>query len=415
VRRASVAAEESKVIDQADNNLPESRMGLLFVLPWSLEAIGGVNEVVRNLIAQAIASRRWSPSLLVADYEARQPVRRDEANLDTVRIRLMSLWLPGQGLRALVACALLWPLNLYRIVRLLGSLRTECINIHYVGPAALTLLLAARVARRRPRVVLSFHGADITHFTSRSPVHLRLLRFMIHLADSTVCCSHDLLSQLQAAIAEPVTRGTVVHNGIDVDRTRSLLRNNSAIHDLLPTSYIANVATFEPKKGQDLLVRAFALVREQLPQVKLVLAGREGPWLGRVRELVESLDLRDRVVILTNLSHSDALRTIAGAGLFVLCSRREPFCIVLLEAAALEAPVVAMSVGGVPEFVVDGQTGLLVPSEDVEMLARQIVRLQQDAALAERLALGAAERVKEKFSWTNAFRAYEVVFRRIPR
>lgn len=390
----------------------DTRRSILFVLPWSLQEIGGVNEVVRNLAAEAAASGRWHPMLMVADYEALHPRWGEGNKLETVRMRLVPAWLPGQGLHALIAFLLVWPLNLLRVARLLAQLRPESINVHYVGPATLTLLLAARLIPARPRVVLSFHGADIAFFTSRSGCHLRLLRWMVHLADACVCCSHDLIALLRSAIADPVERGTVIHNGIDIERTQKLLTEGRGRAEVTGREYIVNVATFEAKKGQDVLVQAFARVRVQFPGLRLVLAGREGPWLEHVRALVDELRLREHVLILTNLSHPDALRLIADARLFLLCSRREPFGIVLLEAATFNVPVVATSVGGVPEIVADGQTGVLVPSEDVEALAREVVRLLQDRALAARLARGAAERARERFTWQLAFGAYEQQYRR---
>jgi L-malate glycosyltransferase len=392
--------------------IDDGRRTLLLVLPWSLREIGGVNEVVRNLIVRAQASGCWHPVLLESDYGIRRPLRAHVDGVDTVRMRLTPAWLPGDGLRRLAALLLLWPLNLLRVARLIASLRPECINIHYIGPATLTLLLAARLTPARPRLVLSFHGSDITYFTERGAWHRRLLGWMVRLADSSVCCSHALLQQLREGSSDPVSHGAVIHHGIDVARTRGLVKDESRSSEGVGSDYLVNVATFEPKKGQDLLLRAFAQARDQLPGLKLVLAGRESPWLVHLQTLISELRLGDRVVVLQNLSHPDALRLISGARLFVLGSRREPFGIVLLEAAVLEIPVLSTSAGGVPEVVVDGQTGVLVACEDIDALAHEMVRLCRDRELAERLARAAAQRVRDTFTWERAFAAYEAQCKR---
>lgn len=383
---------------------------LLFVLPWSIAAIGGVNEVVRNLIQCASVSGRWRALLLESDYGSKQPRFETVAGFETVWMQLMAPWLPGDTWRSLLATLVVWPRNLLRLRSLFGRLQPACVNVHYPGAATLTLLLAARLCRPRIRVVLSFHGADLEALSSRSFWHRGLLRLALRMADGVVCCSAGLGAQLRAAAPAVSYRDHVVHNGVDVEQIKALSSQGELPSALQGVEFIVSVGTFEEKKGHDLLMRAFVDVRRLFPSLHLVLVGRDGPFRKRLEQLREELQLSASVTFLTDLPHGDALRVMARARAFVLASRREPFGIVLLEASVLELPIVATRVGGVAEIVEDRRSGRLVPAEDPPALAEAIVEVLGANEQATQLGQAAAERVRSCFTWHQAFAAYEEIY-----
>jgi glycosyltransferase involved in cell wall biosynthesis len=116
--------------------------------------------------------------------------------------------------------------------------------------------------------------------------------------------------------------------------------------------------------------------------------------------------LQDRVTVGTNVAHAVALRALGGADVFVLSSRNEAFSVALLEAAALGKPVVATNVCGVPELIRDGDTGVVVPSEDPEALARGILRLLDDRRFAAQCGQRLQELVRTRFTLENTSRSY---------
>jgi starch synthase len=120
-------------------------------------------------------------------------------------------------------------------------------------------------------------------------------------------------------------------------------------------------------------------------------------------------------VIFPDCSHADTLATIAAAELFVLPSRQEPFGIVLLEAASLGTPVVASRVGGIPEIVEDGRTGVLVPPEDPGVLAAAIHALLRDPDRARRHAAALRDVAESRFTWHQAAESYVALFRPVRR
>lgn len=168
------------------------------------------------------------------------------------------------------------------------------------------------------------------------------------------------------------------------------------------------VARFVRDKGQDLLVEAVQrLGRDDL---RLFFIGEtEGDWYRQIRSQVEAARLAERVHF---LGHREDVPDLLGAmDLFLAPSRREALSLSIIEAAAMSLPVVAARVGGIPEVIVDRQTGLLVPVDDSPALAEAIGQLLDDPALAERLARAGRERYLRQFSLDAMLDGHEAVYR----
>ena len=138
-----------------------------------------------------------------------------------------------------------------------------------------------------------------------------------------------------------------------------------------------------PVKGHTYLIMAFAQVITEIPNIRLVFLG-DGELRGELSGQVKTLGLEKQVLFLG--MRNDVPEIISCSDLFVLPSINEGFGVVLLEAMAMKCPVVATNVGGVPEVVLDGETGILVPPRDPVQLARGIIRLLKDRSLAFQMA-----------------------------
>lgn len=382
---------------------------VLFSIPWELHLPGGVNEVVRNLLDQTRRSGELDPVLLITDYSFAQPVSDTAGAQGTIRMRLVGVWRDSRPLRYLVTVLVRLPSNYCRLVRMLRRLRPRAVNVHFPSLSSLTLLWALRTACPGAKFVVSFHGIDLVELERGGWLTRRWWRVLLRSADAITCCSRDLAARLIAA-AGPRTSGVVaIHNGVDTARLAEEIAGHEPVPDMPRGAYVVNVGTFETKKGQDVLVRAFARLRERRPDLSLVLVGRSGPQLQAVRDLIDTLGLRECVQLRLDLPHAQALSLIRSARVFALSSRQEPFGIVLLEAAYFTIPVVATRVGGVPEVVADGVSGLLVPADDVTALADALARVLDDESLARRLADAARQRTLTEFTWRDAFVRYRAL------
>lgn len=165
---------------------------------------------------------------------------------------------------------------------------------------------------------------------------------------------------------------------------------------------VVAVGRLVPKKGFDVLVRAVALARADVPGLTLDIVG-EGPCRSQLEALVEELGLGEAVRLLGARDHAESLARIAGASVFALPCRiapdgdRDAMPVVIKEAMVREVPVVATDVVAVPEMLADG-CGILVPEEDPAALAEALVRVLRDRRLAEDVGRRARRRVRESFT-----------------
>ena len=174
-------------------------------------------------------------------------------------------------------------------------------------------------------------------------------------------------------------------------------------------SRLVMVARFEEPKDHATLLRAVARLDPSIPWT-LDLVG-DGPGLPAAAELAQELGIGHRVRFLG--ARRDVERILAGAAALVLCTWREGLPLAILEAMRAGLPVVASAVGGVPEAVVDGVTGYLVPAGDVDAVAERLARLLSDAELRERLGRAGRQRFEECFSLDPMVNATLAVYRQV--
>lgn len=195
---------------------------------------------------------------------------------------------------------------------------------------------------------------------------------------------------------------------------RLLAQSKSAVRGqlgLLPDDYVAVcVANLIPRKGQDLLVEALAECVKSIPNFKLLLVGKEsGSWSKTLHRRVAELGVTDHVAFLG--TRADALAFTCAADVFVFLTRAEAQGIAVLEAMALQTPIVATDAGSVAESIRDGEHGLLIPIDDFKSLAAAVVRLSQDQTLKQNLAAQAAHRYWHNFSKSRQVERYGEVLK----
>jgi glycosyltransferase involved in cell wall biosynthesis len=154
-------------------------------------------------------------------------------------------------------------------------------------------------------------------------------------------------------------------------------------------------------------VRAIALASKQNPRLRLLIVG-DGPQRESIERLVAELGLANRVRLLG--MRSDVRRLLAASDAFLLTSVSEGIPVTLIEAMAAGVPIVSTAVGGVPEVVVDGTTGLLAAAGDVAGIATALAQLADDQRLRRKLADAAEHRVRDRFSEDSMIARYDELF-----
>lgn len=256
---------------------------------------------------------------------------------------------------------------------------------------------ALSVARRhRVPGVLHVHGSDFDRFVERGPaLRRRVIKGVLQAADAVVVLSSEWAEVVRHAA--PAARIVVIPNGVSIPA--------HATDDSGPFVTLGRIGE---RKGSYLLVDALASLGKHAPE--LVLAG-DGE-LNEVRDRaaragVGSLTIRGWV---TPEERHELLR---HARAFILPSYAEGLPMALLEAMAHGIPVVATPVGGVPQVVRDGETGLLVAAGDAAALAAALARLDGDPVLRSRLGIAGRELVSRQFNSRRTIDGLAGVYRRL--
>jgi glycosyltransferase involved in cell wall biosynthesis len=394
------------MVDSLAQETRLERPGYLFVLPWSLAGIGGVNQVVYRLYQRAASGREIRPWLLVTCWEK----LKDGGYVTGVRqmhLRLRSPWEEGWRVKEIAGFLLALPSSLWILARFLRAERVRVVNPHFPDLACLHFALLRRLGLFCGSLVFSLHGAEINQAASSRGIERFLWRFLLRSADAITACSRWLASVAVNFDPSLAQRVRVVYNAADeADRNDG---SSGAGEPPLSTEterIVLNIGKFEHKKGQDVLLAAFKRLLGDRPDIHLVLVGGAGPALDEVQGAIIAEGLEDRVRLNVNVPHHLIWRFLAEASVFVLSSRIEPFGIVVLEAGLSEVPVVASNVGGVPEIVTDGVNGRLVPPDDPVALANAMAEFLDHPAEAARMAKQLRHNILTRFSWEQCYQGY---------
>ena len=323
---------------------------------------------------------------------------------DRTRFDLRFVSLSTRGPVANELQALGWPVTameeppglrpglVWRLAKMLRQWGTHVVHAHntkpllYGGPAA-------RLAGVR-RVVYTRHGQRHGATWQQNV----LFRLASRTADSIVCVSDDSAA-LCAREGVPAPRVARIWNGIDTSRF--------AFSGPRPDGPAVMVGRLSPEKSVDTLLRAVRIVVGTNPAFRLEIAG-DGACLPALRELARELALEQHVSFLGEVRDVPAL--LGRGSLFVLPSLTEGVSLTLLEAMARGLPVVATRVGGTPEVVVEGRTGILVPPADSEALARAMLQVLADERLGRQMGEAGRRRVESCFDVRQMTACYERLY-----
>jgi glycogen(starch) synthase len=223
-------------------------------------------------------------------------------------------------------------------------------------------------------------------------------------ADYVTCCSEDLLEQLCKRIPELCGRSRVIYNGLPA-HSAAPRKLNSKIELLC-------VGRLVPEKGFDLALEAFEKLCARYPDARLTLAG-DGPERKALEHRAERLGIRDRIEFLGWVAPDSIPERMNRASLLLMPSRREGLPLVAIEASLVGLPIVATNVGGLPEVIDAGSTGLLVPPEDSSALTKAMVSILEDPKRARAMGEAARGRALERFDLQTQVDAYDGLYRKL--
>ena len=294
------------------------------------------------------------------------------------------------------------------IVRLFKLLRAEQPDVvqAFLFWANVAARACGRILRAFP-VISSYHDEVVSEGWL-----VRLVdRLTLTWTDRIVCCSGAVGRSVVSRIGGKIEHCTIIPFGVDIDQfepTAAATRRELGLRD--SRKVIGTVCRLvEPKKGLRFLLQAMAVLARRYgqPPCQLLIVG-DGPSRHELELLREQLGLSSWVVFAG--SRRDIPRVLHALDAFVLPSLYEGFGIALLEAMAAGKPVIATAVGGIPEFVLSGETGLLVEPGNVEALADAIDRLLSHPQQARIMGAKGRIRVGESYHISTVVRQHEQVY-----
>jgi glycosyltransferase involved in cell wall biosynthesis len=295
--------------------------------------------------------------------------------------------------------------SLRELTRLLRIRAADVLVTHSYKPNLLGRLAARRVGIPHVAVSRGWTGESL-----KIRMYEAIDRFGLKYADRVVAVSDAQAVKVLRCGVDPakvlVIRNAATPAGVPAGDARERLRNYFPA-DTDVSHVVLAAGRLSPEKGFQVLVEAAATVLRAMPTAGFVLFG-EGKDLGRLERRVRELGIMDRFLLPGFTSELGVLQP--GADLAVLPSFTEGLPNAALEASAAGVPVVATSVGGNPEVVLDGQTGYLVPSGQPEALAVKIVELLKDESKREQFGIAARERMASEFTFAAQASRYVDLF-----
>jgi L-malate glycosyltransferase len=285
--------------------------------------------------------------------------------------------------------------------------KLDLLHLHYAIPHATSAWIAREMLRETGddiRLVTTLHGTDIT-IVGQDPSFHAITKFSIERSDRLTAVSQYLRQATYNAFGCTACQVDVIHNFVDpvvFDRTRYPPLVNGR-------SVLMHISNFRPVKRVRDVVRIFARVRKAVPSV-LVMVG-DGPDRVEAQDEARLLGVEEDVSFLGKLESVAPL--LAGADVYLLPSQTESFGLSALEALASGVPVVASSVGGLPEVVRDGETGVLFPVGDVDAMADAAVALLKDRERWRVMSAAAAADARARFSINDIVSQYEALYREV--
>jgi (heptosyl)LPS beta-1,4-glucosyltransferase len=259
-------------------------------------------------------------------------------------------------------------------------------------------------------IVARMSGVPVVAFLRQELEFRRIRQYWLNKPDMLIPVSHSIKNTLMQCNLDSSGVQTI-YSGIEINEYVSDEKvKTSNFNPKAPI--IGTIANIFPRKGLEYLIQAVHKLKSYFPDIQCLIVGSgDQAYFNQLKRLVKELKVTENIDFLG--FQKDVRPYLAKVDVFVLPSVLEGFGIVLLEAMAMRKAVVASRVGGIPEIVLDEQTGLLVPPRDAAALAHAIHRVIKDEALRDKFERAGYERIRQTFSSRKMIEEITTVYDRL--
>jgi glycosyltransferase involved in cell wall biosynthesis len=308
----------------------------------------------------------------------------------------------------------LHPLLAFRLARFLRTARIDLIHAHLSKDLA-TIVPAIDLSGRNVPLIL--HKRVGSYIRKRDLFH----RYTFRRVSRVLAISEVIRRNVIETTPVPPLRVVTLHDAIDTARFSPQRADRAAVRGEFGFSegdvVVGFVGRFSPGKGHEELLGAAQLLLPRFPHLRFLVVGEpsygEDAYAGRIRDMAREMGLEERVLFAG--FRRDVPDVMAAFDIFAFPSHAESFGVVLIEAMALERPVVATNCDGVVDIVVDGETGLLVPPRRADALAGALARFIEDDTLRSRFGRAGRQRVLLRFDQQRQIDLLEESYRSVVR
>ncbi len=268
--------------------------------------------------------------------------------------------------------------------------------------------LIALKKKHKFKLVTVIHGLEITRPMSR--IKRGIARATFNASDLIVCVSNFTAEALNTFMNQKMQNVLILSNGVDFKRFHPIadnpLQRKYPDEDALKLITISRVVE---RKGHDLVLLALPKILEHVPNLKYYIVGPYHENFKQKLEAIISDHKLENHVIFTGLIHeSELVQYYNLADIYIMVSKKptakgdtEGFGITFLEANACEVPVIGSKTGGIVDAIIDMQTGLLIPADDVDAISKAVIKLATDAALRKELGKQGRQRIIQSLNWDS--------------
>lgn len=368
--------------------------------------IGGIPNYVFNL-SRALGQQGLEVEVYTGDTVKRRTSEQIAENVRVIRLPMLTLPLTSSSSDMAVNLRII-PSQLLALMKC----NADLIHAHDLFQLSSHMAALASKISGKP-LVLTMHSRYGFYSFTKTLVFLKRIhnytlgRFTLKQAKKVIFVSHSAAKEfLEMGI--DASKVEVIYPAIDVEEF-SEMSNSTGQGDnfyekklgFQNNRIVLATGRIEKRKGFQYLIQAVRCMITREPRLKVVIVGPDAGYAGELKKLAASLDVDQYVVFTGVLSDLEVKLAMLGADIFVLPSEYDNFPEVALRAAFFGKPIVASNIGGIPEFIKDGQSGLLVEVGNIEHLAQSILLLLNNSELATKLGQQARRDVLERHTFSK--------------
>lgn len=365
-------------------------MNILFWNQEYLPSLGGVEIYTRNL-ARALVEDGHSVSVITSLSHPELPARERIEGVSVHRLPFFQV-LSSRNIESIAALRA-------QVAAAKNEANADIVQVNFTDASPFFHL---RTRRPKERSILVFH----------SPLDsvsdgMALANQLVRESHACIAISEFMQAHLSKKLIAAAGKLELIRNGADAELFGARAPEPSTEPVFLFAGRLVD------DKGADIILRALHLLKQEGRMVRLKLVGA-GPQQSALEEMAREFGLIGQVEFAGRLSQTDLARSIRQAVAVIMPSRfQEPAPLVAVEVSMAGVPIIGARIGGIPDVVEDGKTGLLFEPEDAADLAQKIKSVMDTPDLAERMGNAARRRAKERYSLTGMIDQYMRLYRRV--